>query len=188
MTTKESPRPLGLPPSESHSRFTSIERFQGRWWVLHTKPRNEKAIATVLERRDISFFLPLVRCTRMTRGRKRFVDLPLFPGYVFLCGDWEDREAALKTNRVANVLDVPDPQGLLNDLLQIQRVLEIGESVDLYPRLRTGARCRVKSGPLAGIEGVVIRRRGLWRVYIAVHFIAQSAELEVDSALLEVLD
>ncbi|MGB2984461.1 MAG: transcription termination/antitermination NusG family protein [Phycisphaerae bacterium] len=177
-----------LSPCESHTGFASIRNFKGCWRVLHTRPRNEKAIASVFDRLGISYFLPLVRHKRTCRGRPRYVNLPLFPGYVFLCGNWEAREAALKTNRVVNVLDVADQDRLKADLMQIQRVLESGKPVDLYPGLRVGSRCRVKSGILAGLEGVVLRRRSLWRVYVGVQFIAQSAELEVDSMLLEVID
>jgi len=175
-------------PATGPSIIPSIEDFKGVWWVLHTRPRCEKAIATVLERRHVSFFLPLVRYRRLTRGRPRYIHLPLFPGYVFVCGEWEAREAALKTNRVARVLEVGDQARLRHDLRQIHQVLESGAPVDLYPHLQVGARCRVRSGPLAGLEGVVLRRRGPWRVYIAVEFIAQSAELEIDPMLLDVLD
>jgi transcriptional antiterminator RfaH len=165
-----------------------VNDLSGRWWVLHTKPRNEKAIAAVLDRRGVDYFLPLVRHQRRIRGRIRYVDLPLFPSYLFLCGDWKSRETALKTNRVAKVLEVPDQEQLKADLKQIERVLDSGEPVDLYPALKAGARCRVRSGVLAGLEGVVLRRKGPWRVYVAVQFIAQSAELELDSAMLEVID
>ena len=177
-----------LPFPSDPSPRCSVTSFVGSWWVLHTRPRCEKAIASVLDRRSISYFLPLVLCTRTNGGRQRHVELPLFPGYVFLCGTWETREAALKTNRVANVLEVADQNRLRNDLKQIECVLESGQPVDLYPGLRVGSRCRIKSGVLAGLEGTVLRRRGLWRVYIAVQFIAQSAELEIDSMLLEVID
>jgi transcriptional antiterminator RfaH len=165
-----------------------VKDLDGRWWVLHTRPRNEKAIAAVLDRRGVDYFLPLVRHQRQLRGRILHVDLPLFPSYLFLCGDWKARETALKTNRVAKVLEVPDQGQLTADLQQIERVLSSGEPVDLYPALRAGARCRVRSGVLAGLEGVVLRRKGPWRVFVAVRFIAQSAELELDSALLEVID
>ena len=74
------------------------------------------------------------------------------------------------------------------DLRDIQRVVESDEPVDLYPRLREGCRCRVTRGSLVGLEGVVLRRRGMWRVFIGVHFLGQSAELEIDPVQLEILD
>ena len=166
----------------------SVTRLKGTWWALHTKPRNEKALALDFDRHGITYYLPLMRHRRTLRGRPRYVDLPLFPGYVFLCGQWEDREAAVKTNRLVTVLDVPDQKRLMGDLGRVQRVLASNTPVDLYPGLRRGARCRIRSGPLAGLEGIVIRRSTPWKVYIDVQFIAQSAELEVDPILLDVID
>ncbi len=165
-----------------------IDRLIGRWWVVYTRARNEKMVAACLTRMGVSHFLPLVRRGRPFRGRVRYVDLPLFPGYLFLCGDTRARYAALRTNRVAEILEVVDQEQLRGDLRQICLVLERGGTVDLYPGLRAGARCRVRSGPLAGIEGVVLRRRGVCRVYISVEFIGQSAELQIDAALLDVID
>jgi hypothetical protein len=83
---------------------------------------------------------------------------------------------------------VADQERLKADLRHIHRVVVSKEPVDLYPRLRRGCRCRVITGTLAGLEGVVLRRRGLWRVYVGVEFLGQSAELEIDPMLLEVID
>ncbi len=90
--------------------------------------------------------------------------------------------------RVANVLLVADQEQLRSDLRQIHRVVESEEPVDLYPKLRRGASCRVVRGSLAGLEGVVIRRKGPWRVYVGVAFLGQSAELEIDPSDLMLLD
>jgi transcriptional antiterminator RfaH len=119
--------------------------------------------------------------------RVRTVRIPIFPGYVFLCGTNEHRLAALRTNRVANVLEVPDQDQLRWDLRQICRVVESNEPCALYTGLQRGSRCRVISGSLAGLEGVVLRRRGLSRVYVAVEMIGQSAELEIDAMRLELM-
>lgn len=160
----------------------------GQWFVLHTKSRQEKAVAKDLETLHIQHFLPLVRYRRIQGGRVRRSSVPLFPGYIFLCGDDEDRLAALRTRRVANVLQVPDQSRLKSDLGNIWRVVGSEHPVDLYPRLRKGSRCRVTRGSLSGLEGVVIRRRGPWSVYVGVAFLGQSAELEIDPADLMILD
>jgi len=165
-----------------------IEDFVGRWYVLHTRARNEKAVAGDLSRLGVQHFLPLVKYRRMYGGKRRRVEIPLFPGYVFLCGTQADRETALRTHRVAQVLEVGDQARLREDLRQIHRVVTSDEPVDLYPRLRRGTKCRVVGGTLNGLEGVVIRRRGPWRVYVGVEFLGQSAELEIDPACLAILD
>ena len=165
-----------------------VDSFVGQWWVLHTRSRNEKKVADHLTHRNVQHFLPLAHHRRTYGGKAKEVSIPLFPGYVFLCGGPEDRLEALRTNRIANILEVADQEQLKRDLRQIELVVQSDEPVDLYPRLQKGARCRVIAGSLEGLEGVVLRRRGPWRVFVAVHFIAQSAELEIDSALLEVID
>jgi len=165
-----------------------IEEFVGRWYVLHTRARNEKAVAGDLGRLGIQHFLPLVCQGRIYHGKRRHVEIPLFPGYVFLCGGPADRETALRTHRIAQVLEVGDQTRLFDDLKQIHRIVTSDEAVDLYPRLRRGTRCRVVRGTLGGLEGVVIRRRGPWRVYVGVDFLGQSAELEIDAADLVILD
>jgi transcriptional antiterminator RfaH len=172
---------------DRHDR-TLVDTFVGRWWVLHTRARNEKTVSAALKRAEVQHFLPLIQRMRRYGGRIKRIEIPLFPGYVFLCGTPEDRLIALKTNRIANVLEVPDQEQLKHDLHHICKAVAGDQPIDLYPGLRTGARCRVTSGSLAGLEGVVIRRRGPWRVYVGVDFLGQSAELEIDASLLEMID
>lgn len=170
------------------ARVPPLENYVGRWSVLHTRARNEKSVAATLARLHVQHFLPLVSHNRSYSGRSRRTEIPLFPGYVFLCGGEEDRLVALKTNRVANVLEVADQEQLKHDLRHIYWAVQGNEPIDLYPGLIAGRRCRVTSGSFVGLEGVVIRRRGAWRVYVGVEFLGQSAELEIDLALLEVID
>ena len=160
----------------------------GRWWVLHTKPRCEKALAGDLKRLAIPHYLPLVWSKRTYGRRVTAVELPLFPGYLFMCGGAEERYAALRTDRIAHVIVVEDQNRLRCDLQHIYRVVESDFPVDVYRGLRIGRRCRVVAGPLRGVEGVVLRRRDLARVYIEAAVIGQSAVIEIDSALLEPID
>jgi transcription antitermination factor NusG len=170
---------------ESPADFCALDCLVGRWWVLHTRSRHEKCVAATFDRRGISYYLPLVTNQR-TYGRKivRF-SVPLFPGYLFLCGTANDVEVAWKTNHVARVIHVEDQDRLCRELRDICRVVESGQPVDLYPSLKRGQRCWVKSGPLRGVEGVVVRRRNAWRMYISATVLGQSAAIEIDAAALE---
>lgn len=187
-TSQTSSKLMGCDTSIVETPTPRVDSYEGRWWVLHTRPRNEKVVAQELRRRDVRFFLPLVRYRRIYGNRIKPVSLPLFPGYVFLCGCLEDRLQALQTNRIARVLEVVDQQRLRKDLAQIQHIVESDEPIDLYPRLRKGSRCRVVRGSLMGLEGVVLRRRDRCRIYIAVEFLGQSAEVEIHPDFLEVID
>ena len=165
-----------------------VDRLVGCWWLVHTKSRMEKALAADLERLGVGFYMPLLQTKRRYSGRVFDMSLPLFPGYIFLCGDEDDRYATLMTHRVARVIAVVDQERLKNELRQVYRVTTSDQSVDLYPGLRKGRRCRITKGSLQGIEGVVIRRRGQCRIYLGVEVLGQSAELEIDPGLLEVID
>jgi len=160
----------------------------GRWWVVHTRVRNEKVVAKTLAREGIPHYLPLVRLQRTYGGRRTTVSLPLFPGYLFMCGDGLAREKAWRTERVARVIAVADQDRLRWELQQIVHVVESGEPVNLFPGLREGRHCRITGGALKGLEGVVLRRRSVSRVYIGVTILGQSAVVEIDSALLESID
>lgn len=165
-----------------------IDRHSGEWWVVHTRSRNEKALALDLERRGVGHFLPLIHTVRKHGSRRVHVDLPLFPSYLFLCGGEVERYTALMTHRAAAVIRVVDQGRLKQELRQIYRVTCSDQPVDLYPRLRRGTRCRIIRGSLCGVEGVVVRRRDLCRVYLGVEVLGQSAELEIDPSYVEVIE
>ncbi len=162
--------------------------FEGVWWLAHVKPRNEKALAADLERIGVTRFLPLARVRRRYQSRTTWVELPLFPGYLFFSGGEEERAATLRTRRTVQVISVRDQKRLKADLRQVRKVTSSGAVLDLYPRIERGRRCRVIRGCLKGVEGVVLRRRGACRVYIGVKTLGQSAELEIDPSLLELIE
>ncbi len=165
-----------------------IDAAEGLWWLVHTKPRNEKALASDLERKGIQYFLPLARHRRIYGGRTFQVEIPLFSSYLFLCGGEAERYATLMTHRAVQVIAVADQARLKAELRHVYRATTSDQPVDLYPGIKRGRRCRVMRGSLAGLEGVVIRRRGMCRVYLGVEILGQSAEVEVDPSLLEVID
>ncbi|GAG40862.1 unnamed protein product, partial [marine sediment metagenome] len=160
----------------------------GEWWVAHVKARQEKALARNLARSSVAYFLPMYEVRRESRGRSWRATLPLFPGYVFFCGDEDDRLGALKTARIARIIDVPDQRRLIGELTAIRRLTESGMSVDPYPSLATGRRCRVRSGPLRDVEGAVARRKGATRFVVEVSILGQGAAVEIDGDLLEPID
>jgi len=165
-----------------------LANLPGVWRVAHVKARQEKALARDLARSSVAYFLPMYEVRRESRGRSWRATLPLFPGYVFFCGDEDDRLGALKTSRVAKIIDVSDQQRLIGELTAIRRLTESGMSVDPYPSLTTGRRCRVRSGPLRGVEGAVARRKGATRFVVEVSILGQGAAVEIDGNLLEPAD
>jgi transcriptional antiterminator RfaH len=162
---------------------------EGRaWYVCHTRPRQEKRLAHDLHGSRVPFFLPLVEQRRLGGGRRRAGWAPLFPGYVFLWGGPEERLQALKTNRLANLLEVADAAELWDDLRHLDRVLRSDLPVTPVERLQAGDRVRVVSGPLAGVVGTVERWAGRHRLLIRIRFLQRGVTVEVEDGTLEVLD
>ena len=186
-TLARHPQPAAERPAHFNARPSPLAGLSGEWWILHTRARNEKKVAEVLATRGIGFYLPLVGVHRTYEKRKVSFQIPLFPGYVFLCGDREACLAAWKTNRVAQILQVSDQDGLWRELESIAVAVEFGASLELYPALQPGRRCRVTRGPLKDVEGTVLRKGTRAQMFLAVTLLGQSAVVEVDAALLEPL-
>jgi len=166
----------------------SVRDFTGFWWVAHTKSRNEKALANDLVRKNISYFLPM-RWKMTVRNRRKFRSLlPLFSGYLFFCGDERQRIELLKTNRVANLLEVKDQEKLLVELLQIEQAVEAGANLTPHKYITTGQRCRVLAGSLSGLQGIVIRTKTTARLVLQVDMLGQAASVEIDTDMIEPIE
>ena len=167
---------IALPPSDE---------AKSQWWVLHTRPRAEKTVARKLLAREISFYLPLYEHRLPAAGRVRSSYLPLFPSYVFLFGNGEQRRQALETNFVVQTLPVADQPRLTSDLQAVRRILESRQNVTPEERLQPGTPVRIVAGALAGLTGVVTRRGRQLHFVIEVRFFAQGVATEIESWMLE---
>jgi transcription antitermination factor NusG len=165
-----------------------IKDFSGRWWVAHTKSRNEKKLANELVGKAISYFLPMRWKVSYIRDRKLRSLLPLFGGYIFFCGEEGDRLKVLKTNRVANILEVKDQNKLIEELSQIERAIKAGVDLQPHDYLRIGQRCRVLSGPLQGLQGIVIKSKTAARLVLAIDMLGQAASVEIDTDIIEPIE
>ena len=181
-----------LKPSENPPTIwpegKAIRDFTGLWWVAHTKSRNEKALAHDLIGKDISYFLPMSWKIRRRKGRKIRSLLPLFSGYLFFCGEENQRIELLRTNRVANLIEVEDQQRLSDELLQIEQALRTGTPLVPYRYIKTGQRCQVIAGPLADLQGIVVRTRNTTRLVLQIDMLGQAASVEIDTEMIEVID
>jgi transcriptional antiterminator RfaH len=163
----------------------SLTELSGTWWVAHTKARFEKVFAWDMSGHGIGYFLPMREKIFFSGGRKRRAMMPLFTSYVFVCGTEPDRYTALTTNRLCQMIDVIDQEGLIRELSRIERALLSGAVVDHYPHLPVGNRCRIIFGPMMGTEGVVVERRDeKARMVLDVTILGQNAVVEVDADLL----
>jgi len=156
-----------------------------RWWVLHTKPRAEKALVRRLLRDGFAFFLPLYERRWVNRGRKHQSHLPLFPGYVFLRGDNEGRVASLTTNLVVQALPVADQRQLTDDLKRVYRLMESLQPMTPETSLEPGQCVTIAGGPLEGLEGRVVQQSRPWKFVVEVRFLQRGVSVELEQWMLE---
>ena len=162
-----------------------VPTAERRWWAVQTKSRQEKSLARDLLNCEIPFYLPLIRKYSLVRGRKTCSYLPLFSGYLFLYADETERVRSLTSNRISQLLPVLQQEPLRHDLWQLNRLMETDSLLTWEPWLQPGRRVRIHSGPLLGVEGTFICRRGESRLLVAIDFLQQGASLEIAEWLLE---
>ncbi len=159
------------------------------WWTMYTRSRQEKELLRRLLALDVPFYCPIVpRRTRSPSGRIRIAHVPLFSNYVFIFGDEDKRRAAQTTNCVSRWLEVPDSVELTKDLRQIRQLIETGAPLTPEERLQPGMRVLMRSGPFAGIEGVVIKRFNETRLLVAVNFLKQGASVQIEDCQVQRID
>jgi len=147
------------------------------WWVLHTKPRQEKSLARRLTAGRVPFYLPTVARRNRIRNRVFCAHVPLFPGYLFLLADAAERQRGLETRCVVRTLPVPDQERLWHDLGQVERLIASGAPIDPETNLAPGALVEIRTGPLAGLKGKILREASGNRFVVQVDFIQRGASV-----------
>jgi len=153
-----------------------------KWYAVHTRSRHEKQVDLFLSERGVQTFLPLVHTLSRRRDRKKYVDIPLFPGYLFVCAEKERLYDVKYTKGVTRIIGIglgaptpiPDKQ-----ILDIKSVMETEVQLDPFPYLKKGRMVRVKSGPLKGLEGILVERKGHYKLVIQIDLLQKGAAAEV---------
>lgn len=171
------------------AEWLGVEReLHWQWHVLHVRSRQEKALAEELAAQRIAYYLPLIRQARYYGRRKAQVQVPLFPGYVFLLGSREDAFRADRTRRVASIIEVQQQERLEWELRNLSLALGRSAQLNPYPHLTEGLKVEVRSGPFCGLQGVIESRSCADRLILQVNMLGTASSLEIDGALLEPLD
>jgi transcription termination/antitermination protein NusG len=157
------------------------------WYAIYVCSRHEKQVLTQLQERSISCFLPVYRSMRRWKDRRKELELVLFPGYVFVHIDLKDRLRVLQLPSVVRFVSfyghpAPLPDG---DIEILSKGLASGIRAEPHPYLKVGHRARIRSGPLAGAQGIVMRRKDKFRVVLSIDLIMRSVAVEVDEADIE---
>ena len=152
------------------------------WWALYTRHQHEKTVSDILTAKGFEVFLPLYDSVRRWKDRKKVLSLPLFPCYVFVRGDLHRRLHVVTTPGVHMVLRRGEQVAIIPDLEieAIQRAVNGRLAVEPHPFLQCGDRVRVKRGSLEGVQGILVRKKGLHRLVLSVDMLAQSVAVEID--------
>ena len=153
-----------------------------RWFALYTASRHEKRVAQHLGQREIEFYLPLYKSERKwADGSRVTLDLPLFPGYLFVHIRRSERSRVLGVPGALSVVGGTggEPAWLPEATIDALRAGLEARRVRPHPWLTVGQRARIRSGALAGFEGIVVRKKNSLRVVLTVEHIMQSYAVEV---------
>src|SRR6266481_1322562 len=156
--------------------------FEPLWYAVYTNANHEKRVAQQLGQRSIEHLLPLYDSVRRWKDRRVHLQMPLFPGYVFVRFALRDRLQVLQIPSVAHLVSfgghpAPLPE---EDIRVIQNCVNHGCQVEPHPYLQAGRRARVRSGPLRGMEGIILRRKNRTRFVLSFELIMRSVAVEVD--------
>ena len=169
-----------VPDPESHPQ----------WFAVYTTSRHEKKVAQHLTQRGIEFYLPLYKSKRKwSDGSRVTLDLPLLPGYLFV---------HIRRSERVRVLDVPgalavvggngrEPVPLPDEAIDALRSGLHLRHAEPHALLAVGQRARICSGALAGMEGIVVRKKNGLRVVLNLGYIQRSVSVEVAAEDLEPL-
>jgi transcription antitermination factor NusG len=157
---------------------------QAPWYAVYTRANHEKSVSDQLASSSVEHFLPQYESVRKWKDRKVRLQLPLFPGYLFVQVAPQERLRVLQVRGVVRLVGfngspTPMPE---EDLNRIREFLRQGWRAEPHPYLHVGRRARVVRGPLAGLEGIVVRRRNLSRLVLSFELIQRSMAVEMDEA------
>ncbi len=180
------------------TRVAGAETFAGdhleayveaRWYAAYTRANHERRVAEQLRERGVENFLPQYESVRKWKDRRVRLYLPLFPGYVFVHLALENRLRVLEVPGVACLVGfagkpVAVPE---EEFTRIRGFLKVGLRAKPHPYLTVGRRVQVRSGPLAGMQGILLRRKGNFRLVMSMELIQRAVAVEVAEDILEEL-
>jgi len=169
------------------SSFQPGRDMPRNWFALYTRTHHEKRVEEHLTQRGIESYLPLYTAIHTwTHYRKVTLELPLFPNYLFVCIAPQQRVRTLEVpGALSFVGNASTPSPLpVSEIESLRSALQL-RKFEPHRYLTAGTKVRIVAGPLAGMEGIVVRTKSSLRVVLTVDLIMQSVAVEVDADELE---
>ena len=173
---------------ESNSGSVSCAPSAFPWFALQVRTRHEVAVANFLSAKGYEPFVPLYKNRRRWSDRIKVVEAPLFPGYLFCRFDVYSRLPILTTPGVVQIVGLnraPVPVDEA-EIGAIEQLVASGFPSQPWPFLQAGDHVQIDSGPLRGLEGLLVEFKGSHRLVVSVGLLQRSVAVEIDSALVKV--
>jgi len=153
----------------------------GSWYALQVRPRHERLVHELLHEKDVETFLPLYERRRRWSDRLKRLDCPLFPGYVFGKFHLREKHKVVTTSGVVRIIGVGlEPLPVADEeIAALQQVVLQGVRAEPHEFLSVGDRICLRYGPLAGLEGILIRKSGNCRLIVSVNLLRRAVAVEV---------
>lgn len=163
------------------------EFMEPKWYAVYTWAHHEKRVAEQMGERQIRRFLPVYRSIHRWKDRRKQIELALFPSYVFVHLALKDRLRVLAIPGVVHIVGSGGKPTPLPDheIESFQRGVEGCVSMEPHPYLQAGRRVRVRSGAMAGLEGVLLRRKEGMRLVVCIEILMRAVAVEIDEADVE---
>lgn len=157
--------------------------FDIGWHALYTRHQHEKIAAYILTEKGFEVFLPVYAAVHRWKDRAKRLSLPLFPGYVFFQGGLDRRHEIVSTMGVHSLVCVGTQVAVISDqeIHAVRRAADACSATEPHPFLHNGDRVRVTSGPLHGVEGILIRKKDGLRLILSINLLQRSIAVEVDA-------
>ena len=155
---------------------------ESHWFAAYTSPRHEKHVSRQMARRGIQNFLPLYKSIRRWKDRRKELELPIFPGYLFVRMALRERVSVLQVPGVVQLVSFQGRPAPLDDseIEMLQRQSTQSGRLQPHPFLTVGRRVRVTNGPMTGMVGILARQKDKVRVVISIELIQRAVAVEVD--------
>ena len=163
------------------------ERNLHNWYAVCTRHQHEKVVARVLEYKGFETFLPLYKARRRWQDRVKEISVPLFSGYLFVREDLQRWLPILTTPGVTSIVSCGGQPAAIpfSEIEGVRQIVESTLRVEPHPFLKSGDWVRVKYGPIAGVEGILLRKKNIARLVLSVEMLGKSAAVEVDASHVE---
>jgi transcription antitermination factor NusG len=162
--------------------YSPIKLNSPGWYAAYVKHQHERKAADLLQRKGVEVLLPLQKVVRQWKDRKKTLSLPLFPSYLFVHSNLEDKWQILNT---PGIFFLVESQGrastiTVEEIESIRRLVDSGLPAQAHPYLASGDRVQICAGPLQGVTGILDRFKNQYRVVINVEVLQKAVSIEVE--------